>query len=134
MATFKIKLQDGRGKVPKGYLGVNERGWCIMSPTALVFEEYDETPFLSYLRVTEGPWKGYYLSLGDGDYVGLFTWHNASRWEFCITGHHDWNPLKSERNRQNASFHDNGSDEHVYAKNDYPHNHYHDLDVYQEKV
>src|SRR5205814_811184 len=96
---IKIKLEYENAS--KGYVGLYGNGWCVTSPTALVFEKYVHSDQKTYFRVTQGDWKDYYLSGSRNAYLELYSWSNATSWNFgTVTGRGDCDPATTARSRR----------------------------------
>lgn len=110
---FKLEAEHGQGFVV-AYMGNDSDGWVklVDSDAATSFEPY-KYEGVQYYKVAGGPWDGYYLSLNDKAYLGLYSWNGASGWK--LTNEHH---MISEYNNQHVSYYSE-DDGWVYAWDDY---------------
>lgn len=105
--TGSFKLGLSYNGVDLGYVGVNDRKYCVITGSdPLEFTTYVEDQKV-YLE-TQWDDSTYYLSISRNAYVGLYNWRNATAWKF------EDGTLLSEDNQQHLSYYST-SNEYLYA-------------------
>jgi hypothetical protein len=110
--TVKLLVQG----VDKGWIGLDDKGWGVISDTAVTFEQYVHSDRKEYFKIVDGAWKDYWLSVNRNAYLGAYTWVNAVSWSFVTTD--GKLRLRCGWNGQLLSFYSD-SNRYLYAWNDY---------------
>lgn len=82
-ALARFALSSGGPSM--GYVKVNSSGWCEFSGSSndgTQFEQYKHSDGKTYWKVKGGDYDGYYLSINNNAYVGVYGWTNAVGWHF----------------------------------------------------